>query len=247
MSGTNFISALSPEHLAHMQEKNPFIRLSDAVYSILEEAIITYKLEPGTRLVISKIAEALNVSDSPVREAMDALVQSGLVMERLNGRKYKAYSVFDLTDEEMTALYDARKAIENTSAYLCAEDNSSLDMAELKRLVKLFHEEMDSYIEKANPNAMKYDRAFHNLIVEATNNKYLIDMYKTIDKDLQCLSFRSCDYMAHDPRRENLYKMCRQHQAIYNAIEQGFPDMARRLMDEHINFCSVRNIVNRDN
>lgn len=241
-----YLHILSPEKLAEIQSENPFVRLSDAVYSVLETAILSSSLKPGSRINLSRIAEALNVSDTPVREAVELLAANGLLTETSGGKgKYKSYIVFDIDEADMAMLFHARKAIESTSAYFCAEDNRNLDMHKLLAVAKKFQEAMERYDFSVAPQATEYDRAFHTMIVEATGNKYLIEMYNTISKNLKYLSARSCDFMPNERRRENLYKMGRQHLSICNAIEQGFPDMARSLMDVHIDFCYGCSIKNK--
>ena len=57
-----YLHILSPEKLAEIQSENPFVRLSDAVYSVLETAILSSSLKLGSRINLSRIAEALNLS-----------------------------------------------------------------------------------------------------------------------------------------------------------------------------------------
>lgn len=237
---------LSPEKLAAIQTENPFIRLSDAVYSILETVILSSSLKPGSRINISRIADALDVSDTPVREAVELLAANGLLTETTGERgKYKSYIVFDIDETDIAMLFQARKAIESAAAYFCAEDNSRLDMRRLLTVAKQFRETMEHYDFNAAPVAAEYDRVFHTMLVDAVGNKYLSEMYGAFSKNLKYLSARSCDFMPNERRQENLSKMGRQHMAIYNAIEQGFPDLARSLTDTHIDFCYTCSIKNK--
>lgn len=242
----DYLHILSHETLAEIQAANPFIRLSEAVYNMLEAAILSATLKPGSKINLSRIAEALKISDTPVREAVELLAANGLLTETFGAKgKYKSYSVFDIGETDMAMLFNARKAIESTAAYLCTEDNRSLDMPELLSVTQKFQEAMEQYTSGFAPLAAEYDRAFHTMIVQATGNKYLIDMYDTVSKHLKYLSARSCDFMSNEHRQENLYKMGKQHLSIYNAIDHGFPDMARNLMDAHIDFCYGCSIKNK--
>ena len=108
---------LDPEKLSRIQRENPFVRISDAVYDILEEAILSSQYDPGAKLKINTIAEQLGVSGTPVREAIDRLILRGLVVEQVvDGKKYKSYRVFDMDDQDIAQLFIARKAIDGIAA-----------------------------------------------------------------------------------------------------------------------------------
>ena len=56
----------SPQSIAAAQVKNPFAKISDIVYELLEKAIFSSAIPPGSKLNISKLAEQLGISTSPV-------------------------------------------------------------------------------------------------------------------------------------------------------------------------------------
>lgn len=60
-------------------DKNPFEKLSSIVFRIMEDAILSSELAPGERLNVAKIAGELEVSATPVREAIEQLCARGLV------------------------------------------------------------------------------------------------------------------------------------------------------------------------
>lgn len=239
----DYKSILTPDKLEAKQTANPFIKISDAVYSILEDEIVSYELVPGSRINLSKIADSLGISDSPVREAVEKLTENGLLIENPGAAgKYKSYTVFDMAEEDIAMLFNARKSIESAAAYFCAEDNRKLDMKRLLKSITDFREKSIHTVDSVDLDTVSSDRDFHTMLVEGTGNRYLMDMYKTIQRDIRYLSVRSCYYIFKDAG--NIYKMNRQHFAIYNAIEQGYPDMARSLMGTHIDFCGEWNIKN---
>ena len=69
------------ESVHRVLEKNPFEKLSVIVFSILEDAILSSELPPGAKLNVTRLSAELDVSSSPVREAIDQLCESGLVRE----------------------------------------------------------------------------------------------------------------------------------------------------------------------
>lgn len=238
---------LDPEKIARAQKENPFVRISEAVYNILEEAILTSELKPGSKIKINKIAEELHVSGTPVREAVEQLTARGLVVESHGaGGKYKNYFVFDIEDEDIAELFVARKSIESTAAYVCAQRNWRVDMPKLEQNLNDFRSAVQAYVNGDTVQlATEYDRRFHTILVEASENRYLIDMYNSLDKSLNYLSTRTCEFMAAAKQRDSLLMLCSQHDAIMHAIKLGFPALARESMDEHIDFCAGSCLKNR--
>ncbi len=247
MAAENEEKVLDADILLKAQQDNPFIKISDAVYKILEEAILSSRLKPGGKLKINAIAEELRVSGTPVREAVEQLALRGLVVEsKGSGGKYKNYTVFDISDDDIAELFVARKSIESTAAYLCAQKNWYVDMPLLQQTLQDFSKGMQDYISGGSVRiATEHDRKFHIAIVEASRNRYLLDMYSTLDKKLNYLSIRTCEFMAAGLRRDDLKMLCSQHASVIHAIEMGFPELARKAMDDHIDFCEGNCLNNR--
>jgi DNA-binding GntR family transcriptional regulator len=239
---------ISSSTIIKAQEDNPFIKLSDAVFTILELAILSSELKPGSRLNANKIAEQLQVSSSPVREAIDILVEEGFVVESQNdGGKYKTYHVFDIDDDDIYALFLARKSIESFAASYCANENWNIDLKELKNTVMEFDSRLHEYLDGSSVyKAAECDQIFHTMIINATKNKYIINMYNSIEKHLRYLSVRTCEFMG-EKRDDSLLRLSRQHMTIYNAIELGFSSLARDAMDKHIDFCANNCLTSRKN
>ena len=91
----------------------------------------------------------------------------------------------------------------------------------------------------------KIDLEFHHQLVLTTENKYLIDMFETLQGTLHYLSIRSCEFVATERKKDNLIVMGSQHVAICSAIGLGLPELARSAMERHIDFCCNRCLINR--
>ena len=90
------------QNITAAQEKNPFAKISDIVYELLEKAIFSSAIPPGSKLNISKLAEQMGVSTSPVTRAVERLEENGLVTAvRSSDSKYRSYFVFDLSSESL--------------------------------------------------------------------------------------------------------------------------------------------------
>lgn len=231
---------LSDATVRSIQQESPFLKLGDVVYRILETAILTLELPPSSKLKINSIAEVLDVSATPVREAIEKLENAGLVIGRKEkGSKYKTYSVFDIDDDDFQELFIVRKAIEGMAAYLCAQRNWSVDIEALERAVAEFTEGIHNYLDgdRTFLESRDSDRVFHKIIVDSCGNRYLADTYDQLEKKLDYLSIRTCEFVATGPGKDDLNMLHVQHSAILNAIKMGFPELAREAAATHIDFC----------
>lgn len=239
MSTDTLQEILAPARLKHLQVENPFIHITDAVYELLEEAILSSRLDPGAKLRINSLAEMLGVSGTPVREAMERLIARGLVVERMEpGRKYRSYAVFDIEDTDIEQLFVARRSIDSTAAYICAKKNWRVDIEKLEFHAARFKTAMTDYVNgnTSYPDAQA-DRQLHVELVNAAGNRYLSEMYRTIEKKLNYLAVRTCEFLALAQTRDDMRLLCNQHDAVINAIRMGFPQLAQTAMAEHVDFC----------
>ena len=242
------VELLSAETVRMVQKESPFLKLGDVVFRILETGILTLELPPNSKLKINNIAEKLDVSATPVREAIENLEDAGLVIaEKSGGSKYNTYTVFDIDDDDFQQLFVVRKAIEGMAAYLCAQRNWSVDIDKLQKTLDDFIERLHSYIEGNQTflDCSESDRAFHQTIVDSCGNKYLADTYKQLEKKLDYLSIRSCEFVATGSGKEDLNILHVQHAAILSAIKMGFPQLAREAAQTHIDFCIENSLKSR--
>ena len=232
--------------------RNPFDKLSRIVFPILEGAILSSELRPGARLNVAKLAGELEVSATPVREAIDQLCTRGLVRAEQKGDgKYFNYYVFDIDDSSIADLFVARKSVEGMAAAICAEKNWRVDLNELGRLAEGFQRALRDFVsgpENPHPDigiTARLDMDFHGLLVRSTRNDYLLSMYEAIGKTVEYLSIRTNQFLVSEREPDNLLLLGSQHIAIYRAVKFGFPELARRAMDKHIDFCASSCLQNR--
>ena len=241
---------ISADSVREVLEKNPFEKLSNIVFRILEEAILSSELSPGERLNVAKIAGELEVSATPVREAIDQLCTKGLVrVEQKGDGKYSNYYVFDISNASVKNLFVARKSIEGAAAYLCAEQNWRVDLDELGSLAEEFQRRMRAVVEgtvnKDKLTGSRLDMRFHKLLINATENEFLISMYGAIEKMVEYMSIRTFRFNTLGQNTERLLQIGNQHVSIYHAIKLGFPELARSAMDKHIDLCANSCLQNR--
>ncbi|MEY3553701.1 MAG: hypothetical protein RL735_2049 [Pseudomonadota bacterium] len=137
--------------------------LGEAVYRALREALRSGVYRPGDRLREEEVANRLNVSRTPVREAFGRLVSKGLVVPG-QGR---GLIVRRLDQAEVVELYAMREILEAAAARLAARHASEPEIDALRDIEKDFEAARDA-AEMARLN-----RIFHESIFAASRNRYL--------------------------------------------------------------------------
>ena len=199
--------------------------LEERVYSELRNRIMARDIPPGTVLTLRQVAEALQVSATPVRDALRRLRSDGLVRD---GGK-QGFSVTGLNDQDVVDLFGARLAIEGYAARLTAEHvEKQPTLEQLRRLVSEFPETFtgDHYTDYERFQTL--DSAFHIAIISATRNARLVSMYQTLNVHI---------HLARIYQRELEQRAKANHQehfAIFRGLEQGDADETFRAVKTHI-------------
>ncbi|WP_166459533.1 GntR family transcriptional regulator [Amycolatopsis pithecellobii] len=145
--------------------------LVETVREQLRHAILSGELPPGEAVRDSVLAARMEVSRAPVREALRALEQSGLVVKKPN----RSYAVASFTARDLVDLAGVRIALEGLASRLAVGANAgSGGMAEaLSRL--------RDAVDADDPVAMvSADREFHEALVTASGNQRLMTSYAQI-------------------------------------------------------------------
>ena len=147
-------------------------RLADEVYDQLVSAIMRREIGPDDWLVQEKLAAEMQISRTPVREALMRLEQEG-VLEVSNRGSFRLYR---MDDQEVRELYQSRAAVEGQCARILAARGDAEDIAYLRAVV---HREEDITDHTA---AAYFDanRHIHRAFVERAGNRFLLEMFDMI-------------------------------------------------------------------
>lgn len=207
------------KELARQRERNPFLRLGEWVYQQLHDEITTLNLLPGTKLSESKLATDLNISRSPVKYAIERLTE-----ERLLIKQGKAAVVSVVDKIECGSLCEARLGIECHATFLATK---RISRNELKRLGKLAREYTHIASGPNVESCVDCDQEFHGIIIAASRNSCIQDMYDTISSRL--LRYRRYTHLGisnNEAYRQVSMRAALCHTATYRAMCMGFADIA---------------------
>lgn len=202
-------------------EKKSQKPLKELVYLELKHKILTGEIPSQTRLMEVELSEKLNVSRTPVREAIRRLTDDGLVqMEARKG----AY-VAKISIKEMLDVFEIREDMEGFCAYLAAMRSTPEQKKELRELAEGYELACE---RKDKMEIIRYDEEIHNYIVSCCNNETL----KQLVNYVQELSLRFRYLYYEDDSR--YMDTSQQHIRLIEAIENGDADKARKLADQHV-------------
>lgn len=136
-----------------------------AVFDALRQALRDGEIRPGDHLREEQLAEQLDVSRTPVREALSRLLGKGL-LERASGR---GLVVRRLAPTEVFELYAMREVLEGAAAAFAATHAAPAEIAALGRLQERFAACGPGETEEA----ARINHAFHESILSAARNRYL--------------------------------------------------------------------------
>lgn len=165
-----------PEVSLHPLPETPVLR--DRVYETLEELIISGSLRPGERLLEVEIAQQLNVSRNPVREALTLLAHSGWV----DLRARQGAVVHAPTAKEVNDFFRVRTVLEEESARLAAANAVDADLEYLRGLLQAGLDALKVGDEGAMSDA---NAAFHNRVSEIADNRVLDEVLGLMKKRLR--------------------------------------------------------------
>ena len=201
--------------------------LKDEVFEYLHKRIVAGNYSPGEWLRQEDISTVLDVSQTPVREALDRLVSVGLA-ERV---PYRGVRVPKPSEEEILDSYALRLLLETTATRMAAENISPEQIEHLteiveqtKRLVTL--DDM-SLLQQLN-------KKFHLTIVAASGNSLMTKFYEVISNVFP--DWRLYEYMFRHPEllQSSLTQEYQEHERILEAIASGDPDRAANHTIKHI-------------
>lgn len=195
--------------------------LGQHVFENLKRAIIQGEVAPGDRLVESRIAEVMDISRTPVREAIHKLEREGLLKRLPRG----GFTVVSLTGQEIEETFGIRCVLERYAARLAAVNHREEDLVPLQEKITEFQKSLDAGRMDDLP---RINTAFHNLLYDLCKSPKLIKMISDL-RD-QIYRFRriilNVEAMARVSNQD--------HRRMLKAIRDRDLEKVESLVQEHI-------------
>jgi len=198
------------------------LTISESVFNKLYNHVIFGQFKPGQRLTEEQLAGEMDVSRTPVREALRRLEQEGLV--RVLPRQ--GCIVRRLTLDEARQVYEIRAALEGLAARSAATGMDAQALGDLRQTLErsrrvIEHEDISGLVTHNN--------RFHDLVVDAAHNPLLDKILGSLRSQVNLLRVT---LWATVPERSS--QTLQEHALIYEALASRDEDRAERAAKTHI-------------
>jgi DNA-binding GntR family transcriptional regulator len=199
--------------------KIEFRTKQELVYKKIREAIVSASFAPGERLVIINLAKDLEVSESPIREALKRLISENFVVEQ-----GIALYVAPLSEEQFLEMLDVRLQLELIAIRCSAK---YIDVEGVKRLKQDIDKMNDALQKDDSVEYRNLHKKFHDDCFSFCNVPYLIRAL--------------IDATDHNQRGINIFKLriwrekpdIEQHRRLLNALEMHSKDEAAQALAQN--------------
>jgi len=197
------------------------VSLVESIYETLAEAIVSGQLSHGCELNSVGLAKQLDVSRTPLREALKLLERDGLVQQIGN---HKA-RVAEFSADDIREIYEVRLQLEAAAAERAAKRIPADVLATLRTEA----DELCRHMGDVDwcEQAIAYDLRFHEVIATASGNNRLrneIRRYRLLVRSFCVIT----------GKRAALQQALKEHLAILDALSTGRPAQARKAMADHV-------------
>src|SRR4051794_31516182 len=193
--------------------------LRDQIKDVIVERIIDGVYAPGERVIETRIAQEFGISQAPVREALRELELLRLVVSE----PFRGARVREISAAELVEIYPVRAALEEVAAHAAAQ--------RLGGDVRPLHGEIEQMRVAAEARDVHefiaHDVAFHRLIVEASGNRTLQELWYSLHVGLRT----TITLIKHV---EELGEVAESHVPVLEALHAGDAGRSGRALREHV-------------
>src|SRR5688572_11877033 len=195
--------------------------LHDEVAAQLRERIFAGELPPGTFLDEVRLAQEMNISRTPLREALKVLTAEGLVRHEPR----RGCFVNEVTEQDLDEIFPVIGLLEGRCAYEAAQHASDADIETLQVL----HDKLAKHAKARRINEYyEANFAIHEAIIRLADNRWLATVIADLRKILRLARLQQL----HAPGR--LDQSLSEHLAVFAALKARDADGAEAAMRTHL-------------
>lgn len=209
-----FAAEGSPDNITNLP-------LANQVATILRDMIVQDKLKPGERIRERQLSEKLNVSRTPLREAIKILVSEKLVESLPN----RSAIVANPDPESIRELLQVLGALEAFGGRLAADNASDRQISEIRAL---HYEMLAAFCRKDKLTYFKLNQMIHKSIIAASGNSALIEMHDQLNDRVYRFRYLS------NQRNEKWPQAVDEHEKIVKALEARDGEAIEKLLSAHL-------------
>lgn len=209
------------EQISDLMPVNKPQSLKDIAYTAIKDAILTLKFKPGQALSHRQLAAQLQISETPIRDALQDLEQEGFVIRI----PHKGTFVTEIDPQDVEETFQIRASLEALAVRLAT---CQLDEEELKEGERLLKCAETALAQGDREQCSQFGAQFHQLFIQKTGNRRLIAILGNLDDHQQ--RFRRIS----DLITGRLEKSQEEHQQMFEAARQGDAERAGKAMYSHL-------------
>lgn len=200
--------------------ENPML-IKDQIYNRIKKEILSGSISPGSRLLEGRLAKQINVSRTPVREALHVLEMEGF----LESFPRVGYRVRKITWTEAIEINEIRAVLEPLAAKRAIESEDQSYIEDLEEVIKKTE-------QAARQNQIRsfflYDTQFDEIILRASGMKTLLDVWATLRHRLKLYKMGAQDSI------DTMMRSIRGHWKILECLKEKDKDGVEKAIKEHL-------------
>ncbi len=205
--------------------------LTQQVAAAVRDMIIQDELRPGERVRERELTERLNVSRTPLREALKLLAAEGLLDLPPN----RGAIVADPDPEQVRDRLEILGVLEGLAGEWAAKRASETEIDEIRAL---HFEMLAAYSRKDRLTYFKLNQAIHSAIVQASRSKDLIELHARVNAQVYRIRYRS------NLKNQKWHTAIEEHESILRALEARDAERLGSILRNHLGSTWVK--VNAD-
>lgn len=195
-------------------------RLTDTIYALLRERILSGAFRPGDKLNVDLLAQQLNVSQTPIKGALTLLVAEGIVQVQPRRGTF----VTAITEREVSEAVAIRRALELLAAETIADHATPADLVALTELI--------GQIQHAGSGDehFRLNAEFHQYLARLSDNRKLAEIYRQLNAHIHIALIHALS----ETWKNRIDREAAEHHVIVVAIERKDPDALKEAISEHL-------------